>query len=279
MVAALAACLAASHALADLRGDYRFENDLTSSAGTLPALTPIGPGQATFHSEIVEGTEVTVYEFPTDNGLQIAPLTAMAKNTYSIFMLFRLDHVSGSSRLIDFKGGTSDCGLYVVDGAPVIRCGESGTQSMCANTWVQVVVTRARNDNFRVYVNGREVLAYVDAADDTTLTADELRFFRDNECTAPCGEESGGAVARILIYDNVLRPNFIEALVVQDCGDLNSSGTITASDALGALKAAVGSGCCQIEFCDVTDPPGVAASDALAILKAAVDEGVELSCN
>jgi len=275
---ALAAALLPSHAAAVVRGDYRFENDLTNSSGSLPSLTPIGPGQPTFHGEIVEGSEVVVYEFPTDNGLEITPLTGMAGNVYSIVMLVRLDHVTGASRLIDFKDGASDCGFYVVDGAPAIECGAAGMPSICANTWVQVVLTRSANDTVRIYVNGNLQLEYDDTAGDTALTEESLRFFRDNECTFPCGEESGGAVARILVHDTVLRRNFIEDLVVQECGDLNSSGTITASDALGALKAAVGTGCCQIEFCDVAEPPGVLASDALAILKAAVDQEIDLSC-
>jgi len=280
MLAALAANVLCTSARADLRGDYLFENDLTSSAGTLPPMTPIGSGQATFHPEVIAGSEDIVYEFPTDNGLEITPLTGMSRNAYSIVMTVRLDHVTGYNRLIDFKGGTSDCGLYVHDGAPEVKCGETGIESICANTWVQIVVTRARNDTFKVWVNARPVLAYFDDTDNATLTADSLRFFRDNDCVAPpCGEESGGAVARITIYDTVVGANFIEDLIDQQCGDLNSSGTITASDALGALKAAVGSGCCQIEFCDVAEPEGVKASDALVILKAAVDQEVELDCD
>jgi hypothetical protein len=62
------------------------------------------------------------------------------------------------------------------------------------------------------------------------------------------------------------------------CGDVNDSGTLTASDALFALRAAVGAVACAPEACDATGDSSVTASDALSILRAAVGADVELDC-
>lgn len=62
------------------------------------------------------------------------------------------------------------------------------------------------------------------------------------------------------------------------CGDANHNGTITASDALIALKAAVGDGACLLERCDFNGDMEVKASDALGILKTAVGQPTNPQC-
>jgi len=63
-----------------------------------------------------------------------------------------------------------------------------------------------------------------------------------------------------------------------ECGDANGDGQLTASDALVALRAAVGTGTCAASVCDVDASGAVTASDALQILRAAVGQPVELAC-
>ena len=55
-------------------------------------------------------------------------------------------------------------------------------------------------------------------------------------------------------------------------------GVVTASDALGALRAAVGLDTCEPCICDVDFSGAVTATDALAILGAAVGQDIELAC-
>lgn len=63
------------------------------------------------------------------------------------------------------------------------------------------------------------------------------------------------------------------------CGFPKSDGDKpTASDALYALKAAVGAADCDLCVCDVNSSGSIAASDALAILKAAVGLEITLTC-
>ncbi|MFN2375553.1 MAG: hypothetical protein ABR538_03390 [Candidatus Binatia bacterium] len=64
-----------------------------------------------------------------------------------------------------------------------------------------------------------------------------------------------------------------------DCGVPLSGGVKpNASDALFALKAAVGVGECELCVCDVNSSGSVAAGDALAILRAAVGSEAVLDC-
>jgi YD repeat-containing protein len=65
---------------------------------------------------------------------------------------------------------------------------------------------------------------------------------------------------------------------VQVCGDFNGDGTITATDALGVLRTAVGTGSCALSICDVDGSGSISATDALAVLRAAVGIGGPLGC-
>ena len=65
-----------------------------------------------------------------------------------------------------------------------------------------------------------------------------------------------------------------------DCGQPLSNGTTpTASDALFALRAAVGTETCALQTCDADGNCSVAATDALLILKAAVGQAVSVTCD
>jgi hypothetical protein len=57
-----------------------------------------------------------------------------------------------------------------------------------------------------------------------------------------------------------------------------SANSISASDALFVLGAAVGSQTCALCLCDADGSGGVAATDALITLRAAVGESVPLNC-
>jgi uncharacterized delta-60 repeat protein len=63
------------------------------------------------------------------------------------------------------------------------------------------------------------------------------------------------------------------------CGDPDFSDSIAASDALIALRSAVGIRTCLACLCDVNETGTVTANDALLILRSAVDPGVSLACS
>ena len=64
----------------------------------------------------------------------------------------------------------------------------------------------------------------------------------------------------------------------ESCGDANDNGGISASDALLALKASVGSGLCLHCVCDADSNGNLVASDAFAILRNAVGTNPNLNC-
>lgn len=61
-------------------------------------------------------------------------------------------------------------------------------------------------------------------------------------------------------------------------GDFNGNGTVSATDALTVLRAAVGLVACDAETCDHDGSGKVRATDALTTLKAAVGQDVTLAC-
>jgi len=62
------------------------------------------------------------------------------------------------------------------------------------------------------------------------------------------------------------------------CGDFNSDGNVTATDALGVLSTAVGGSSCDLVRCDVDGGGSVAATDALIVLNGAVGQSVSYAC-
>ncbi len=62
------------------------------------------------------------------------------------------------------------------------------------------------------------------------------------------------------------------------CGDVNEDANFSATDALGILRAAVGSASCLVCICDVDNTATITATDALKMLKFAVGQAVTLNC-
>jgi len=62
------------------------------------------------------------------------------------------------------------------------------------------------------------------------------------------------------------------------CGDANKNAEITATDALSALRTAVGNQNCGLCLCDINDNGTVTAPDALAILRSSVGQAIPLLC-
>jgi hypothetical protein len=62
------------------------------------------------------------------------------------------------------------------------------------------------------------------------------------------------------------------------CGDADAGGTLTARDALLALRTAVAADTCAPRTCDVDNDGEVTGADALAILRAAVGLSTSLAC-
>ena len=91
--------------------------------------------------------------------------------------------------------------------------------------------------------------------------------FEPSSCTGDSEYQGDGTVCDVGVCP---QPSF--------CGDANFDGSITAPDALIALKTAVDSANCSIEICDYNGDGDITATDALAILKKAVGQPIPPMC-
>jgi hypothetical protein len=192
--------------------DYQFQNTLASTDGVTPSLIDIGKGNA-FATETVDGASRTVLQFRANHGLALRPIPSRARDEYSIVILARLKTIPGYARLIDFKNGTVDTGLYSDDGALNFYDDASGTQTPIRhNQYFQVVLTCDEQSRIVVgYVNGKQQFSFQDDGLDAVVGGrHELRFFADDNAVPD--EASAGAVARIRVYQTVLSPRDVAAL-------------------------------------------------------------------
>lgn len=224
LCAALAVAMMGCSATADSatvmpQADYLFQHTLASSLGTPPALTDLGPGRNSFATDIVNGSPDLVLTFPFDNGVQLAPTTGViANDAYTIAVLLRFATVNrgeGWVRIVDFKDGTSDRGLYAHGGVLELYPDAKGARATIgAGAYVQVVLTRNSAGTVVGYVNGARQFSFDDSVLGDALidSRDTLRFFRDNEIGITPNEASPGAVARIRLYDQALTAQQVAAL-------------------------------------------------------------------
>jgi len=193
------------------RADYRFQTSRASSVSGAPDVADVGSGGATtFGTEVVDGTSRAVLTFPQHTGLAVDTSSILSAGTYSLVLLFRLQGIAGFNRLVDFKSGTTDHGLYVDNGKLSFYPVAASTGSpLGANRYVQLVLTRDGTTKQVVgYVDGVQWLSFVDSADDGVISAaNSLRFFKDDGA-----EDPSGAVARIRLFDYVLTPSVAVAL-------------------------------------------------------------------
>jgi hypothetical protein len=199
--------------------DYQFQNTLASADGGVPALTNIGTGNA-FATDTVSGVSHTVLTFTKNRGVELTPTTGVvASNEYSIVVLARLKAIHGFLRLVDFKHGTVDTGLYSDSGSLNFYSDASGTQSPIKRfDYFQVVLTRdAATKTVVGYVNGAQQFSFKDTAKDAVIDRkSELRFFADDKAVP--GEDSAGWVARIRLYNTVLSASDVENLGTEPTG-------------------------------------------------------------
>jgi hypothetical protein len=222
---------------AAVAADYRFQNSFASSVGTVPDLTEIGHGSGSFADEDVLSATRTVLRFPRGNGVVLSPATGVINTgEYTIEVLFRFHRIESWRKIIDFKNGTDDSGLYSLDGHLNFFPTEIATsRSIEADTYAQVVLTRVASGKVAGYVNGVRQFSFRDVDGFAVIDPDDtLRFFKDDKITR--GEQAKGAVSRIRLYDGALTPTEVAALACQQipnaiCGsDADDQITGTAGD-------------------------------------------------
>lgn len=154
------------------------------------------------------GTSRRVLTFPLDSGVRVSPAgIGSGPVAYSAVTTFKLADIDGKGyrRVLDpLNGVTSpDEGFYVWYGYPTIYpAGDTvmGDNVVFTNyTYVTaVLVSDPSGPASRFYVNGR---LEASAPEVMPVTADTLRFFKDNEGGT---EQSAGAVSCIRVYSGAL---------------------------------------------------------------------------
>ena len=191
--------------------DYRFGNSFKSSAGTNRTLQEVGRGPGAFTKATVSGRLVTVFEFAKGGGLDLVNASDVIEpGEYTIVIVAKLSDVSSYRRLVNFKGNSSDTGLYVQNGRLRFYTDAIGPNVVfAADQWAQIALTRRADGRTRGYVDGVQQFEFMDVDNRAVIgSADILRFFRDNTNR----EESAGQVARILLYDTELTPTAISKI-------------------------------------------------------------------
>ncbi|HEY2772457.1 MAG TPA: dockerin type I domain-containing protein [Candidatus Binatia bacterium] len=100
-------------------------------------------------------------------------------------------------------------------------------------------------------------------------------------CTTDTCNQSGPLCTHTRISHCGPQTTTTTTLVETACGDVNGDATVSASDALAILKAAVGGSQCQAQpcVCDASGDGRITAADALVVLRFAVHQPVTLSCH
>ena len=191
--------------------DYYFQGSLESSLGTAPDLVEVEKGSSDFTAD--GGTGVTVLRFAGGRGLALAPTTHVIRGSgYSIEILFRFDLLDGYRKVIDFKNGSTDDGLYLLDGCLIFFPKEQDALTRIgSDSYVQIVLTRDAADRVVGYVDGVRQFAFDDRGGLAKVGgSDSLRFFVDDVTTT--GEWSSGAVSQIRLFDQALTANEVALL-------------------------------------------------------------------
>lgn len=207
LLATLVACaLAAGTASAAVVADYRFDDNLNSSVGLVPALTEVGAGTPTYATETVNGTIDRVRVFPAGSGLSLPTTGLVSPERYTFEITFRLTEASTWERVFDASNATTDNGVYVKNNKLDYYDNHTGgdhfgSSGFAADTFYTVAISRSASGLVTIYQDGTPQISYNDASNTGVLKSPDLpaRFFIDDNVIS--GENSPGAVARIRVYD------------------------------------------------------------------------------
>jgi hypothetical protein len=190
--------------------DYRFQGSLDGRVGAAPDLVEIGEGTSAFTDEGMIGR--SVLSFARGSGLSLTPTGVIEGTEYTIEVLFRFDRLDGYRKIIDFRGGSGDDGLYVLDGClNFYPRRPRSSVPIEADSYVQVVLTRDPSSVVVGYVDGIRQFAFHDTTALAEVASETLRFFVDDSVTG--GDEySSGAVSQIRLYDRPLTDHEVAAL-------------------------------------------------------------------
>lgn len=205
ILAAAASTLIATAAHAVVIPDHIYEFDGSATDARGGATMTLGTSATYNGSGATGGLRFTKDQGPTVTG-------AFAHTgLYSVELFFSLDQVASFRRVIDFKNGKDEDGVYLHNG-DLRFYGQSlsSDTNIKAGQMTHLVVTRDESQRVRAYLDGTERFSFSDATSmDAVFSGPDgiARFFRDNN-----GEASAGFEDFIRLYDRVLTGSEITSL-------------------------------------------------------------------
>ena len=186
---------------------YFFNGSLADASGASPALNQTlacGAAPGLFADSMIQipgGTcgimPQPIFHFNTGGGLLFP--NGMISGTYTIHILFSFNQVNGYRRIIDFKNGQSDYGIYAHNGLlNFYPSGDIGSVNVFSpNTYNLISLVRdSATQLINVYVNGNAFVNYTDASAyyQTTGSSSPVIFFRDDTSSNAQCENSEGNI-------------------------------------------------------------------------------------
>ena len=186
-VAAAAALLCSRAQAHQLLRDYRFVENLTDSSGK-------GPELKKTNGALGNGT----YAFREGEGLELE--RSGVTDHYTVEITFKFEDTASWQKIVDFKKGASDNGLYVYEGRLQFYNLAIGGDFQAGQEY-RVRIERDKGTNLvKAYLNGSAVWEFTDTAGDAVFDGESAVFFLDDAATG--GQEvSAGVATRLRIWD------------------------------------------------------------------------------
>jgi Secretion system C-terminal sorting domain len=196
---------------------YEFNSNLGSKTAG-PNLAAKGAGSFIVDNVPSNPWPDTVYQFNKNAGITFtdAADTVLSDSTYAIEMLVKFNDLNNWSRVVDYFGGTSDEGIYALNGKiNYYARALASTSSIKDGQYIHLTFMRNNaTKGLRVFANG----AFAYTVFDTFGVAigygnpRKVNFFADD--TAVGNEASAGTIAWLNVYDNLLTDSAINAKAV-----------------------------------------------------------------
>jgi hypothetical protein len=203
--------------------DYTLQGSLSSPIGPGPDLDVLGRRPARFAFEVVSPRSYrSVLLFARRGGVALAALDGVVDSRgYTVELVFRFDRVDGYRKIIDFRDGLSDTGLYGLDGClSFFDEATASRRTIQAGRFVHVVLVRDAATTVTGYVDGVAQLSFPDRGGLAAFASGAaLRFFGDDVETGG-QESSSGAVALIRVYDGPIGADAVMAACVELLGEV-----------------------------------------------------------